>query len=137
MVPLDDRGHLNARDLLVPNQLGALQTEYAQAMAPLGLIRGVAGSKARHLRGDTGYLCQRRALIPAISPRVLQPGLLYPRRTRSEKITLRPPLALRFDNRSPSGNDVHLPFGKGYRRSPPLALRSRDQKRTSPEIDLP
>lgn len=48
VVPLDSRGHLNARDLFGPQQLRALQTEYAEAMAPLGLRRGIEGSKARH-----------------------------------------------------------------------------------------
>ncbi len=71
-MPLDERGHLNARELFSPSKLRELQTEYARAMAPLGLRRGVAGSKARHEPIRQYYTRVNRELsavipIPAVS----------------------------------------------------------------------
>ncbi len=50
MVPLDDRGKLNCRALLGGSRyrLSELQDDFADAMAPLGLERGIKGSKAKH-----------------------------------------------------------------------------------------
>jgi hypothetical protein len=50
MVPLDERGKLNCRVLLGGSRyrLSELQDDFAQAMATLGLERGIKGSKAKH-----------------------------------------------------------------------------------------
>lgn len=49
LVPLDERGKLNCRGLFGGRQkLSQFQDSYAQAMAPLGLERGVRGSRAKH-----------------------------------------------------------------------------------------
>jgi 5S rRNA maturation endonuclease (ribonuclease M5) len=50
MVPLDERGKLNCRALLGGSRyrLSELQDDFASAMAPLGLERGIKGSKAKH-----------------------------------------------------------------------------------------
>ncbi|KJH69536.1 MobV family relaxase [Aliterella atlantica] len=50
MVPLDERGKLNCRALLGGSRyrLSELQDDFAQAMATLGLERGIKGSKAKH-----------------------------------------------------------------------------------------
>jgi hypothetical protein len=50
MVPLDERGKLNCRALLGGSRyrLSELQDDFADAMATLGLERGIKGSKAKH-----------------------------------------------------------------------------------------
>ena len=48
-VPLDDRGKLNCRGIFGGKQkLSQFQDSYANAMSPLGLERGIKGSRARH-----------------------------------------------------------------------------------------
>ena len=50
MVPIDKRGKLNASAFFgSPKLLREWQDEYAQAMKPLGLERGIKGSKATHI----------------------------------------------------------------------------------------
>jgi hypothetical protein len=47
IVPMDDKGHLNAQAFIGDkSKLSKLQTDYALAMQPIGLIRGVKGSVA-------------------------------------------------------------------------------------------
>jgi hypothetical protein len=46
IVPMDSNGHLNAQSLVGDrDKLSNLQTDYANAMQPLGLVRGIKGSK--------------------------------------------------------------------------------------------
>ena len=48
-VPLDDRGKLNCRGIFGGRQkLSQFQDSYAEAMSPIGLERGIKGSRARH-----------------------------------------------------------------------------------------
>ncbi|MEO1560143.1 MAG: MobV family relaxase, partial [Cyanobacteria bacterium J06632_19] len=50
MVPIDKRGKLNASAFFgSPKLLREWQDDYAQAMKPLGLERGIRGSKATHI----------------------------------------------------------------------------------------
>ena len=50
MVPLDEKGKLNCRALFGGSRyrLSELQDDFAAAMAPLGLERGIKGSRAKH-----------------------------------------------------------------------------------------
>ena len=49
LVPLDERGKLNCRGLFGGRQkLSQFQDSYANALSPLGLERGIKGSRARH-----------------------------------------------------------------------------------------
>ena len=50
MVPLDEKGKLNCRALLGGSRyrLSELQDDFALAMKPLGLSRGIKGSRAKH-----------------------------------------------------------------------------------------
>jgi hypothetical protein len=50
MVPLDEKGKLNCRALLGGSRyrLSQLQDDFALAMKPLGLSRGIKGSRASH-----------------------------------------------------------------------------------------
>ena len=49
LVPLDERGKLNCRGIFGGRQkLSQFQDSYANAMSPLGLERGIKGSRAKH-----------------------------------------------------------------------------------------
>ncbi|MGK7937073.1 MAG: MobV family relaxase [Xenococcaceae cyanobacterium] len=49
LVPLDERGKLNCRGLFGGREkLSKFQDSYAEAMSPLGLERGIKGSRAKH-----------------------------------------------------------------------------------------
>ncbi len=49
IVPLNEKGHLNTKDYVGDRiKLVALQDSYAEAMKPLGLSRGIRGSKVQH-----------------------------------------------------------------------------------------
>ncbi|MCC0178523.1 plasmid recombination protein [Waterburya agarophytonicola K14] len=49
LVPLDERGKLNCRGIFGGRQkLSQFQDSYANALSPLGLERGIRGSRARH-----------------------------------------------------------------------------------------
>jgi len=57
LVPLDEKGKLNCRGLLGGSRhsLSKLQDNFAAAMKPLGLVRGIKGSKARHTEVQKYY----------------------------------------------------------------------------------
>jgi hypothetical protein len=48
VVPITADGRLSAKDVFNPKTLRALQTEYAEAMKPFGMERGVEYSRAKH-----------------------------------------------------------------------------------------
>jgi hypothetical protein len=48
VVPITADGRLSAKDLFNPKTLRDLQTEYAEAMKPFGMERGVEHSRAKH-----------------------------------------------------------------------------------------
>ena len=49
LVPLDERGKLNCRGLFGGREkMSKFQDSYAEAMSPLGLERGIKGSRAKH-----------------------------------------------------------------------------------------
>jgi hypothetical protein len=48
VVPITSDGRLSAKDVFNPQTLRALQTEYAEAMKPFGMERGVEHSRAKH-----------------------------------------------------------------------------------------
>ena len=49
VVPVDERGKLNCRSYLGgKDKMRAMQTSFAEKMEPLGLVRGVEGSKSQH-----------------------------------------------------------------------------------------
>ena len=51
LVPLDERGKLNCRGIFGGRQkLSQFQDSFANAMSPLGLERGIKGSKAKHTK---------------------------------------------------------------------------------------
>ena len=66
VVPLTDDGRLSARDTFNPFTLQAMQTEYANELAPLGLERGIEGSKAKHQRVQRFYGAAAKAAPPAV-----------------------------------------------------------------------
>lgn len=56
LVPLDERGKLNCKSIFGGRaKLSQFQDSYAQAMAPLGLERGIKGSRATHTQVKEYY----------------------------------------------------------------------------------
>lgn len=57
LVPLDDKGKLNCRSLFggTRHTLSALQTDYAQAVASIGIERGIENSRAEHQKVSQYY----------------------------------------------------------------------------------
>jgi hypothetical protein len=49
VVPITADGRLCAKEMFNPQTLRQLQTDYAQAMKPFGLERGIEGSRAQHV----------------------------------------------------------------------------------------
>jgi hypothetical protein len=60
VVPITPDGRLSAKELFNPKTLRQLQTDYAQAMKPLGLERGIEGSRARHVEMKHIYGLQQQ-----------------------------------------------------------------------------
>lgn len=72
LVPLDGRGKLNCRALFGGSKhtLSALQTDYAQAVASIGIERGIENSRAEHQKVSQYYtLTQPRAAPELPLPR--------------------------------------------------------------------
>jgi hypothetical protein len=62
IVPINAKGHLSAKDLVGGREkLSTLQTDYAKAMEPLGLTRGIKGSKATSERIQDYYSSVNKA----------------------------------------------------------------------------
>ncbi|MGH8845953.1 MAG: MobV family relaxase [Polaromonas sp.] len=87
LVPLDDKGKLNARALFggTRHRLSELQTDYAKSVEPLGIQRGIEGSRAKHTdlakyyaMANTPFepLPEVRTKAPALRPEPEKPGLL-------------------------------------------------------------
>jgi len=61
VVPITPDGRLSAKDVFNPKTLRALQTEYAEAMKPFGMERGVEHSRAKHETMRHVYGAQERS----------------------------------------------------------------------------
>jgi hypothetical protein len=61
VVPITPDGRLSAKDVFNPKTLRALQTEYAEAMKPFGMERGVEHSRAKHETMRHIYGAQERS----------------------------------------------------------------------------
>lgn len=79
VVPLTPDGRLSAKTLYTPVTLTALQDSYANAMAPLGLERGIRGSTAKH-EDISRYYGRVNGTPPAPQPVPPKPSRLPPKR---------------------------------------------------------
>lgn len=76
LVPLDERGKLNCRGIFGGRQkLSQFQDSYAAAMSPLGLERGVKGSRAKHTKIKEYYAAVNSASTQAIDPQTMEQQL--------------------------------------------------------------
>ena len=83
VVPLTADGRLSAKEFIGNRQqMSADQTSYAEAVAHLGLVRGMPGSKAKHQRVQRFYRAVESAVIGHghISPDDLTPRKLPPQK---------------------------------------------------------
>jgi hypothetical protein len=71
VVPITADGRLCAKELFNPKTLRQLQTDYAQAMKPFGLERGIKGSRAQHVEMKHIYglqQAQRQEIQKELAP---------------------------------------------------------------------
>lgn len=71
VVPITADGRLCAKELFNPRTLRQLQTDYAQAMKPFGLERGIEGSRAQHVEMKHIYglqQAQRQEIQKELAP---------------------------------------------------------------------
>lgn len=90
VVPLTKDGRLSAKEFVGNRaQMTRDQTTFAAAVADLGLVRGIEGSKARHARVRALYAALE---APPAAPRVITPASVTPRalppRTLTERLGL-------------------------------------------------
>lgn len=91
VVPVDDQGRLNCRAFLGGRQLMRdMQTSIAEEMAPLGLVRGVEGSKAQHQDVQRFYALANE-LGPGLANEVVQAKLQANEKDRQKD--LNPPVS--------------------------------------------
>lgn len=87
VVPITPDKRLCAKELFTPKTLRQLQTDYAHAMRPFGLERGIEGSRAKHVEMKHVYGLQqqeRKAIERELAPiqqsqpplQIQQPGML-------------------------------------------------------------
>ena len=68
IVPLNEKGHINAKNYIGGREkLAALQDSYAEAMQPLGLSRGIRGSRVHHEKIQDYYKSVNQADYSALS----------------------------------------------------------------------
>ncbi len=73
LVPLDERGRLNCKGLFGSReQLRQFQDSYAQALEPLGVERGIRGSRATHTAIQAYYGAVMQAPSQMLEPEVVQ-----------------------------------------------------------------
>ena len=84
VIPKRADGKLDAATLFCPETLTDLQDRYAAAMEPLGLTRGLEGSKAKHEPIQAHYARVNRPTPPIPSIKTPRPSL--PDRTIAEKV---------------------------------------------------
>jgi len=91
VVPVDERGKLNCRAYLGGRDLMRdMQTSFAEEMAPLGLVRGVEGSRAHHQDVKRFYALAEE-LTPGLAKETVQARLQVSDQERQKD--LNPPLS--------------------------------------------
>ena len=89
LVPLDEKGKLNCRGLFGGRQkLSQFQDSYAEAMAPLGLERGIRGSRATHTAVKEYYAAVTKSPDLALDAATIHHQLADRQRTIKEKEAL-------------------------------------------------
>jgi hypothetical protein len=90
LVPLDENGKLNCKGLFGDRQkLSKFQDSYGKAMEPLGLDRGVKGSRARHTEVKEYYAAVNQAPNTTLTPGETQSQLADRQRVLKENEELR------------------------------------------------
>ncbi len=90
LVPLDERGQLNCRGLFGGRQkMSKFQDSYAEALAPLGLERGIKGSRAKHTSVKQYYAAVNKEPDLTLDMTTIQHQLADRNRAIKEKETLK------------------------------------------------
>ena len=90
LVPLDERGKLNCRGLFGGREkMSKFQDSYAEAMSPLGLERGIKGSRAKHTSVKQYYAAVNKEPDLTLDMTTIQHQLADRTRAIKEKETLK------------------------------------------------
>lgn len=90
LVPLDAKGKLNCKSYFGDRKkLSQFQDRYAQAMAPLGLERGIKGSRATHTQVKDYYAAVTKAPDLTLTPNEVQHQLADRQRVLKENAELK------------------------------------------------
>lgn len=89
LVPLDERGKLNCKSIFGGRaKLSQFQDSYAQAMAPLGLERGIKGSRATHTQVKEYYAAVVKEPDQSLTPAEIDHQLADRQRVLKENVEL-------------------------------------------------
>ena len=90
LVPLDERGKLNCRGIFGGREkLSRFQDSYASALAPLGLERGIKGSRAKHTSVKQYYAAVNKTPDLTLDKQTIQHQLADRQRAISETKVLK------------------------------------------------
>lgn len=90
LVPLDERGKLNCRGIFGGRKkLSLFQDSYAEALAPLGLERGIKGSRAKHTSVKQYYAAVNKTPDLTLDKQTIQHQLADRQRAISETKVLK------------------------------------------------
>ncbi len=90
LVPLDERGKLNCRGLFGGREkLSKFQDSYAEALSPLGLERGIKGSRAKHTSVKQYYAAVNKEPDLTLDMKTIQHQLADRTRAIREKEALK------------------------------------------------
>ena len=90
LVPLDERGKLNCRGIFGGREkLSKFQDSYAEAMSPLGLERGIKGSRAKHTSVKQYYAAVNKTPDLTLDKETIQHQLADRQRAISETKVLK------------------------------------------------
>ena len=90
LVPLDERGKLNCRGIFGGREkLSLFQDSYAEALAPLGLERGIKGSRAKHTSVKQYYAAVNKTPDLTLDKQTIQHQLADRQRAISETKVLK------------------------------------------------
>ena len=112
VVPLTEDGRLSAKEFIGNKaQMSRDQTTFAAAVADLGLVRGIEGSKARHTRIQAFYEALER---PPVGHVTISPEALQPRAYKPEGIVERLGISKRVETQEAVADRLTKAVRQGY-----------------------
>ena len=126
VVPLTEDGRLSAKEFIGNKaQMSRDQTTFAAAVADLGLVRGIEGSKARHTRIQAFYEALER---PPVGHVTISPEALQPRAYKPEGIVERLGISKRVETQEAVADRLTKAVRQGYDPALQAAAGAREMR---------